>query len=88
MKKLLFAAVAALTFTASATTIEPDAQVGVTRDVAISLAELIKIYGYRCDSISGARKFLTGRGFVVNCNNYRYTYEIEDKGGRWVISVQ
>lgn len=87
MKKLIMAA-AITAFTASATTIDKDAQVTIPKDVALSLAQLIKIYGYRCDSISGARQFLSGRGFVVNCNDYRYTYEVEDKGGRWIVTVQ
>ena len=50
------------------------------------LAEMIRLYGYSCDSISSARRFFMGRrGFVVKCNHFNYSYEIEDRGGNWVV---
>jgi len=27
-------------------------------------------------------------GFTVICNGSRYSYEIEDKGGNWVVTVK
>lgn len=93
MKKLLIITTAAmLSFSvaanAPATPIEDPNKLDFPVDVANALAALVRLNGYRCDSISAARKFLSGRGFVLNCNNWSYKYEIEDKGGRWIVSVQ
>lgn len=50
---------------------------------------IIQAYGYTCSSIDHMSPFLlSGSGFKVTCNNYRYMYEIEDKGGRWVVTVK
>ena len=51
----------------------------------LELANLIKLWGYRCDSISVARTLMFKPGFKIVCNNYRYKYEIVDKGGIWTV---
>ena len=33
------------------------------------------------------RSFLVGRGYILKCNNLRYTYDIADKGGNWIVTV-
>jgi hypothetical protein len=44
---------------------------------------------YRCDSITAAHPYFFGNnGVVLRCNNGRYTYDIEDKGGHWVVTVE
>lgn len=43
--------------------------------------------GYRCDTISNIRPMITKRGVELICNKYAYTYEIEDRGGRWTVTV-
>ena len=48
--------------------------------------DTIRSNGYRCDSISDFRGFYFGSGFVVHCNDGRYTYEVEDKGGRVIVT--
>ncbi|MDD9884768.1 MAG: hypothetical protein OXU62_09600 [Gammaproteobacteria bacterium] len=52
-----------------------------------ALVALVKLHGYRCDSISAARPFVFSRGFTLICNHFSYEYEIEDKGGNWVVTV-
>ena len=53
-----------------------------------SLALMIRARGWRCDSISAVRRFFWGRGFDVKCNRYSYHYQIEDRGGRWVVTLK
>lgn len=50
--------------------------------------QMIRAYGYRCDSISAIRPFMLSRGFTVVCNNYNYEYDLSDKGGNWVVELQ
>ena len=52
-----------------------------------ALANMIRLNGWRCDSISAARTMLFSRGYAVSCNGYAYSYEIEDRGGQWVVSL-
>ena len=47
----------------------------------------IRARGWKCDSISSARRMVFSRGFEVNCNGYAYEYVIEDKGGKWVVRL-
>ena len=51
------------------------------------LAALIRKSRWKCDSISAARMFVFSRGFSVSCNKFAYKYNIEDKGGRWVVEL-
>ena len=69
--------------------IERDAQLHetVNREAAIALAQLIQLYGWRWDSISAVTPFVFSRGFHVYCNGYSYSYDVEDKGGRWFVTV-
>ena len=59
----------------------------VPRRAAIALAQLVQLYGWRCDSISAVTPFAFSHGFYVYCNNWRYSYEVEDRGGRWIVTV-
>lgn len=56
-----------------------------TRAHVDTMAQLIRAWGYRCDSVSAARPFVFSAGFSVICNNWRYDYEIEDRGGNWIV---
>ncbi len=49
---------------------------------------LIQLLGYACSSVYAMTSFLFGGGYVVVCNGGRYTYELEDKGGNWVVTVK
>lgn len=70
--------------------IEPNAMIheDVTHELTQMLAALIRINGYRCDSIAAARPFLLSAGFHVYCNKLRYRYELADKGGNWIVTVK
>ncbi len=57
-------------------------------EVIPQMVKLIRLTGYKCDSISAIREMMLSRGFAVVCNNFNYEYEIEDKGGNWVVTLQ
>ncbi|UYI49664.1 zinc ribbon domain-containing protein [Vibrio natriegens] len=57
-------------------------------EVIPQMVRLIKLTGYKCDSISAIREMMLSRGFTVVCNNFYYEYDIEDKGGNWVVTLQ
>lgn len=61
---------------------------GVSRHIAITLAKMVRLYGYRCDSVSAANKWVFSPGFSLYCNRWRYHYEVADKGGRWIVTVK
>jgi hypothetical protein len=52
------------------------------------LITLVHYNGYRCDSISAARPGIFHHGYELVCNNFTYTYWIEDKGGQWAVTVE
>lgn len=60
----------------------------ISADLLKELIIFTKSYGYKCDTVSSARPFMNDKGYQLNCNNYRYEYEIEDKGGNFVITVK
>jgi hypothetical protein len=52
------------------------------------LVRLVKANNFRCDSISSISAYAFSHGFNLSCNNFRYHYEIEDKGGHPVVKVE
>jgi hypothetical protein len=52
------------------------------------LVNVIKAYNYKCDSITSVYEMITSSGFKVYCNHNTYAYEVEDKGGNWVVSLR
>ena len=60
----------------------------VTSDQVRTAQELIRTYGYTCDSVTEMQPFVLGGGFKVHCNNWRYTYELEDVGGTIKVTVK
>lgn len=58
------------------------------QEVLDALASMIRLYGWRCDSISAARFLVFSRGYKIVCNRYAYEYLIKDRGGRWVVTLE
>lgn len=50
-------------------------------------ANYVVAMGYRCDSLSAFSQSAWSGAFSLSCNNYKYNYTIEDKGGRWIVTV-
>lgn len=90
-KKIAIGVLALVTFPAFAKNvlIEKDAQIyqGVSESVVSALAEAIQLYGYSCKSVSAVTPFKISRGYHVKCNNWTYAYEVEDKGGKIIVTV-
>jgi len=61
-------------------------------NMAPALQSAIQASGYRCDAIdmdSIVPFSWSGKnGFHVYCNGYQYGYEVEDVGGRIVVTVK
>lgn len=57
-------------------------------DALALLVGMVRLRGYRCDTVNAARPFLlVGQGFVLDCNGFRYRYSIEDRGGNWTVTL-
>jgi hypothetical protein len=52
------------------------------------LVSKVRINGYKCDSVSYASRMAYNPGFILGCNKSRYKYEIEDKGGKWQVTLE
>lgn len=91
MKKLLLATtLIALTLPASAKIrpIDGDMRHVTSIEGANAFADYVEAVGYRCDSITSFMPALfSSRKFTLKCNGYRYVYDIEDRGGRWVVTI-
>jgi len=55
--------------------------------ISYRLAALVRRKGLRCDRVSMVSKHIFGRGFTLRCNDFDYSYNIEDAGGRWRITA-
>ena len=80
---------------ASDVKIEPDVvfsshieQLDNRQEVLNILAGMIRSRGWRCDSISSARKLVFAKGFEIACNWFDYQYLIKDRGGQWVVTLK
>ena len=70
---------------------EPDAIIDdhMSDVVVESLVALVRLRGYRCDSVSGAvPSVFRAHRFTLNCDQFRYAYVIEDRGGHWIVRVK
>ncbi len=52
-----------------------------------AVQKMIQLYGYKCDSVDFAQRSSWSGMIDVTCNNYRYSYDLEDKGGTWVVTL-
>lgn len=60
---------------------------GVSPEVQFAVQAAVKHAGYRCDELNAVVRHVFASGYRVSCNGYRYAYSIEDRGGRWVVTV-
>ena len=98
MKKLLFAAMLAMSCSAHAgreyqiesTPIEPDATDRAKINVELSnvIASFIRDAGYRCDSVGLLYVERPGVHYWMSCNRFKYSYDVMDRGGHWTVRVK
>ena len=58
----------------------------VTPEVRYAVQAAVKNAGHRCDSLSGVVPHVFTSGYRVTCNDHRYAYSIDDRGGRWAVT--
>ena len=52
------------------------------------LVKFVRENDYRCDTISAVRPFAGSHGFSLVCNRFGNRYEIEGKGGQWIVNAR
>lgn len=60
----------------------------VKESIIGALVLVVRSVGYTCDSVSAATPFFLSEGYKLHCNHFRYSYEIENKGGRFMVMVK
>jgi hypothetical protein len=70
--------------------LDSDAQISdsVPMGQVAILRKMVKAEGYSCDTVSAVTPFAMSRGFHVICNNWEYSYELADHGGKWSVTVK
>ncbi|MBJ9741117.1 hypothetical protein I5523_15870 [Acinetobacter oleivorans] len=70
--------------------VEPEAVINskIDEDILSQLILAVLVNGYKCDTVSSAIPYIRGGGYTMQCNNYQYEYEIEDKGGNIIVEVK
>jgi hypothetical protein len=71
--------------------VEPDADIDSTlkdeTKLISGLVGLVRAHGYRCDTISAVKTFSSSKGFKLACDRFGDKYDIKDRGGQLVITV-
>ena len=49
---------------------------------------LIKAFGYSCNKVDFALRSSWSGDIDIICNNYKYSYLVQDKGGKWIVTVK
>lgn len=50
------------------------------------LARMVRLYDYRCESISALKKLDRAPGYVLVCDNFTSAYEIQRYGKNWIVT--
>jgi hypothetical protein len=48
---------------------------------------MIKSAGYDCDVVDSVCPYVFSEGFSASCNRYRYSFKVENHGGRWSVTA-
>ena len=60
----------------------------LTKQQVYCLAAMIRLKGYDCSQVHNALPFAFSEGYTVRCNGGRYSYQVVNKGGRFLVSVE
>lgn len=58
----------------------------VSQEKKEAAKKVIQMYGYTCNYVNSMSSFIMSNGYNVYCDDY--SYEIENKGGRWSVTVK
>ena len=47
----------------------------------------VRLGGYRCDEVDALTPLISKPGVRINCNGYRYSYQLVDEGGHWRVRL-
>jgi hypothetical protein len=71
--------------------VEPGADIDSTlkdeTKLISGLVGLVRAHGYRCDTISAVKTFSTSKGFKLACDRFGDKYDIKDRDGQLVVTV-
>jgi hypothetical protein len=71
--------------------VEPDADIdnALKHETKLisGLVGLVRAHGYRCDTISAIKPFSVSNGFKLACDRFSDRYDIKNRGGQMVITV-
>lgn len=88
---LILAGIVSFSLSAQNLPFESDFQTNGTKAQAQKAASIVKNSGYNCKSISAfvvsKGSFGSGAEYSLVCNEYQYSYKIQDKGGKAVVTV-
>ena len=92
MKRILFLLALVFSFPVishAQVRIEPNALIdsNFSRGAVEQGVQIIRLYGYTCNSVSSLSVGWKGN-VKIKCNNYKYEYEIVDRGGMWVVCIE
>jgi hypothetical protein len=59
----------------------------ISKEQKIASKKLIAAFGYKCDKIDSIIQSSWDGNYSVACNGYLYMYEIKDKGGNWIVTL-
>lgn len=70
--------------------LESDASINVPVAQVEAAVGVIRSQGYTCSSVTGAwpRPYSSTRKLKILCNESRYSYELRDEGGIWIVDVR
>ncbi len=84
MKKIFFTTIAFLSLVTTLNATDGN----LTNSQVDAVKKLVKLYGYRCDSVNFAMRSSWDGSIRFVCNNNRYVYEVKDVGGNWTVKVK
>jgi len=86
LKKAVLSIIALILFFSSA--VNAKSFDNLTESQIAAIQEVIKLSGYKCDTVDSVMSFISSSGATIACNNYIYRYDIENKNGKIVITVK
>ena len=69
-------------------TTKPLREIHASQKQVAALMYIIQANGYRCDTVDAVFPFTFSVGYTVYCNDLRYVFDVEDHGGKALVTVK